>query len=52
MDAGSLADIIRKTRGKGIPERVIGHMAAGLLNGLVYMNKEHHLLHRYVTLLQ
>lgn len=46
MDAGSLADIIRKTRGRGIPERVIGHMAKGILNGLVYMNKEHHLLHR------
>ena len=45
MDA-SLLDISRASAGVGIPEQVLGAIAAPVLHGLVYMHREKHLIHR------
>eukprot|EP00300_Choanocystis_sp_HF-7_P041580 c8353_g1_i1.p1 GENE.c8353_g1_i1~~c8353_g1_i1.p1 ORF type:complete len:323 (-),score=63.25 c8353_g1_i1:76-1044(-) len=48
MDAGSLRDMLDKSKAKGlrIPEPVLGKIASAMLNGMNYLKKEKNVMHR------
>ncbi|EFJ51614.1 hypothetical protein VOLCADRAFT_73333 [Volvox carteri f. nagariensis] len=45
-DAGSLADLLKRLAGPGLPEPVIAHIARQLVAGLHYLHKELKVVHR------
>src|SRR5690349_18485269 len=45
MDGGTLASLVEKCGGK-LPENVLGKLTAQLLQGLAYLHKTMHIIHR------